>query len=120
MEANGPDTHILAKQDGATWDLHPPTTPNPVLKYQYNGDTGQKNVEIEMICDQGQPGSLEAVGEMGTGFYQFKLTSKCACWNTCKGKLFYSIMKIFSYEFHQAKVLQVVVLVAFLLELSLL
>jgi hypothetical protein len=85
VEATGTDTHVLAKQDSATWDLHPPTTTNPVLKYQYNGDTGQKNVEIEMICDQGQPGSLEAVGEMGTGFYQFKLTSKCACWNTCKG-----------------------------------
>ncbi len=98
MDASGPDTHILAKQDGATWDLHPPTT-NPVLKYQYNGDTGQKNVEIEMICDPNQDGSLEAVGEQGVGFYQLKLTSKCACWDVCKGELFYSVMKIFLCEF---------------------
>ncbi len=99
MEATGTDTHILAKQDGASWELNHPTTPNPVLKYQYNGDTGQKNIEIEMICDPNQDGSLEAVGEMGTGFYQFKLTSVCACWDGCKGELFYSIMKIFLCEF---------------------
>ena len=99
MEANGPDTHIIAKQDGATWDLHPSTTTNPVLKYRYSGDTGDKNVEVEMICDKTGADRVEAVGEQGIGFYQFKLTSKCACWNECKGELFCSIINIFSYEF---------------------
>ncbi len=73
-----------------------------------------------MICEEDEPGSVQALGEVQPNNYQFRLSSKCACWNGCKGELFYSIMKIFSYEFHQAKVLQVVVLVAFLLELSLL
>lgn len=41
-----------------------------------------------MICNRDQSGSVEAVGEFGTGNYQFKLTSKCACWNECKGELF--------------------------------
>jgi len=86
VEANGPDTHILAKHDSAKWDTKPFTTDNPTLSYQYNADTGQKNVQIEFICNTDPAGSLEAVGEIGTGNYQFRLSSKCSCWNGCQGK----------------------------------
>ncbi len=88
VEASGPDRHILAVQNNVQWDTKPGTTDNPTLSYTYQSDTGQKNVQIEMICTPDSPDSLEVLGEVGVGNYQFKLTSKCACWNGCPGKLF--------------------------------
>ncbi len=41
-----------------------------------------------MICTTDPSSSLEALGEFGVGTYQFKLSSKCACWNGCQGELF--------------------------------
>ncbi len=88
MEVNEPVTNILGKQDSAHWDLQPPTNNNPVLKYQHVDVTGEKNVEIEMICNEDQADSVEAVGEIHAGLYRFKLSSKCACWNRCDSELF--------------------------------
>jgi hypothetical protein len=88
VEANGSDRHILARQDNVQWNTKPDTNDNPILSYSYQGDTRLNIVQIEMICTPDSPDSLEVLGEFDPGNYQFKLSSKCACWNGCQGKLF--------------------------------
>ena len=79
---------ILGKQDSAQWDVGTGAS-NPLLKYSYNDPTsGQRNVEIELICNDDPQGDLVVVGEPSIGLYKFQLSSKCSCWNGCKGEQF--------------------------------
>lgn len=71
---------ILGKQESAQWNIGA----NPVLMYSYSDQSGQKNVEIELICNEDSNGELIALGEVDIGFYKFQLTSKCSCWDGCK------------------------------------
>ena len=77
---------ILGKQDSAQWDTGIVTGTNPILTYSYSDESGQKNVEIELICSEDSDDELVALGEIDIGFYKFQLTSKCSCWDGCKNE----------------------------------
>ncbi len=77
---DGSDTFIIATQDTAKLDV---TGPNPTISYS----AGVKNVYVELICSTDSANTVEAVGEGPPAVYRFRLTSKCSCWNGCKGEL---------------------------------
>jgi len=76
-------TFVLGTQDSTQWDSGAGSG-NPIVKYS----SGDKRVEVELICVKDTPDTLVALGEGPIETYKFQLTGQCACWNGCKGKLF--------------------------------
>ncbi len=90
VSMDGAFTFILGTQDSTQWDSGAGSGTNPIVKYS----SGDKKVEVELICVKDTPDTLVALGENPQETYKFQLTGQCACWNGCKGKLF-SEKKIF-------------------------
>lgn len=86
--ANGDLQYTLGKQDSAQWDAGAGSGSNPSLSFSYLDPSGQKNVKIDLICNDNADGELVALGETppGSGYYDFQLLSKCSCWDGCKGE----------------------------------
>ena len=80
--------YTLGKQDSAQWDAGADADSNPTLSFSYQDPTGQKNVKIDLICNDNSDGQLEALGETppGSGSFGFQLSSKCSCWDGCSTK----------------------------------
>lgn len=73
----------LGTQDSAKWNPGDAGS-NPTVSYT----DGSKLVRVELICSEDVRGDLIALGENPMNTYKFRLTSKCACWNGCRGELF--------------------------------
>ena len=86
--AAGDLQYTLGNQEDVHWDAGVGPGLIPILRYKHTGDTGEKNVQITLICDENTEGDLITTGERPTqqGYYDFQLTSKCVCWNKCKGE----------------------------------
>ncbi len=80
VSLDGSDTFIIATQDTAQLDV---TGPNPTIVYTADIRT----TRVELVCSTESTNSIEALGENQPAIYAFRLTSKCSCWNGCKGEL---------------------------------
>jgi hypothetical protein len=83
VSLDGQFTYVLGTQASAQWDAGSPGN-NPTISYSAD----PKKVQVELVCQEGSPGDVQAVGEGPDNYYKFRLTGKCACWNGCKGELF--------------------------------
>jgi hypothetical protein len=79
---DGQFTFVLGTQDSAKWDAQG-VSDNHTISYS----SGEKQVLVTLVCSKG-PTIVDALGEDPINNYKFRVTSKCACWNGCKGKLF--------------------------------
>ena len=77
----GSDQYIIGIQDSAL--LKRSADNKPYIEYS----AGDRRAIVELICSDG-PTTLDTTGEGPDTIYTFHLTSKCACWNGCKGELF--------------------------------
>ncbi len=74
-------TFTIATQDTANLDLTPGINPTIV----YTADI--RTTRVELACSTDSTNKIEALGEGPPATYAFRLTSKCSCWNGCKGEL---------------------------------
>ncbi len=82
VSMDGTLTFIIGTQNSVRWSDGAGLGQNPSVIY--SADT--KISVVELICSTDETNTLEALGEGPPEIYKFRLTTKCACWNGCKGK----------------------------------
>lgn len=86
VDPNSQNQFTLSRQDSAKWDAGAGSGSDATLKYSLQDGAVLRQVEITLKCDTNVDGDLVSLGEFGTALYKFELTSKCACWDGCKGE----------------------------------
>jgi len=81
ISKDGKYSFEIGKQETVQWL---PPLPGGVPQIRYTA--GLKSLIVDLVCSQG-PDRLDAYGEKGgiQNIFYVTLTSKCACWDGCKG-----------------------------------
>ncbi len=82
VSVDGELAFIIGTQNSVQWSEGAGLGQNPSVSYS----AGPKTSVVELICSTDETNTLEALGEGPPEIYKFRLTTKCACWNGCKGK----------------------------------
>lgn len=72
----------IGTQQSAVWNAETAANNNPTISYTYQ----DKRAEVELICAGDDTNLFEALGEIATNDFRFRLTHKNACWKKLKGK----------------------------------